>query len=353
MLSPAPPALPSLLRAVAGTRRAEALLATLELPVLPLERAPALPGRASRAEIAVALALLLFEDVATRVPMARAYVADLARAGRRLVLDHGALRTVAAHCGALPGGHRAFARILEPLGYRVGGVYPLDKIGMTGHVYTHADLAESIPQYFVSELHPERFSPAFQAAVERVVGSSRDPLPPQALVRLEQLARDGSLELASAARLLPELVACFARQHAEPSLSDYELLARESEEMAWIATEGQAFNHATDRVDDVAAVAERQRRLGRPIKPALETSRSGRVIQTAFRAAEVERLFVAEDGSIVTRRVPGSFHEFITRLPLADGRLDLSFDAGNAQGIFAMTTRTTPTTPTTRAGAGA
>ena len=63
------------------------------------------------------------------------------------------------------------------------------------------------------------------------------------------------------------------------------------------------------------------------------------MIQTAFRAAEVERLFMTEDGTLVTRRVPGSFHEFISRKCLPDGSLDLSFDAGNAQGIFAMTTR--------------
>ena len=329
------PPLPALLRSVVGTTRAERLLAAVEVPSLP--KAP--EGRVHRSELAVALAVLLLEDVTLRVPMAKAYVTDLARAGKRLLFDHGALRTVAAPCGDLPAGREAFARFLEPLGYRLNGVYPLDKIGMTGFVFTHEDLSEEIPQYFVSELHPERFSPAFQAAVARVVGTSRDPLPAFAHGLLLELALEHSLAQADAERLLPELVACFARQHAEPALADYEALAVESDEMAWIATEGQAFNHATDRVDDVAAVAEEQRRLGRPIKPALETSRSGRVIQTAFRAAEVERLFVTSDGTLVTRRVPGSFHEFITRKRLENGALDLSFDAGNAQGIFAMTTR--------------
>ena len=329
------PALPGLLRNVVGTARAERLLATLELPALPR----AAEGRVQRSELAVALAALLLEDVTARVPMARAYVSDLGRRGKKLLFDHGALRTVAAACGDLPVVREAFARFLEPLGYRLNGVYPLDKLGMTGFVFTHADLAEAIPQYFVSELHPERFSAEFQAAVARVVGTSEDPLPSFAQGLLLELALEHSLGQEDAERLLPELVACFARQHEEPALADYETLARESEEMAWIATEGQAFNHATDRVDDVAAVADEQRRLGRPIKSALETSRSGRVIQTAFRAAEVERLFVDADGALVARRVPGSFHEFITRKPLADGSLDLSFDAGNAQGIFAMTAR--------------
>jgi hypothetical protein len=244
---------------------------------------------------------------------------------------------VAAPCGALPPGREAIARVLEPLGYRMAGVYPLERLRMTGFVWAHEDLAEEIPQYFVSELHPERFSPAFQAAVERVVGTSRDPLGPAAHALLDELAARGSLSLEKAARLLPLAAACFERQHDEPRLEDYELLARESAEMAWIATEGNAFNHATDRVADVAAVAETQRRLGRPVKDELEVSRSGRVVQTAFRAALVERLFVDEHGRLVARSVPGSFHEFISRARTEDGLLDLAFDAGNAQGIFRMT----------------
>ena len=132
-------------------------------------------------------------------------------------------------------------------------------------------------------------------------------------------------------------MACFDRQHEVPALRDYQSLLEESAEMAWIATEGNAFNHATDRVDDVAALAEAQKTLGRPMKDTVEVSASGRVLQTAYRAAMVERPFVAADGGVVLRTVPGSFFEFITRRPEAEGRLDLRFDAGNAQAIFKMT----------------
>ena len=114
-------------------------------------------------------------------------------------------------------------------------------------------------------------------------------------------------------------------------------MLRESKEMAWIATEGNAFNHATDRVADVDAVAAEQRRLGRPMKEAVEVSASGRVRQTAFRAALVERLFVGGDGALTTETVPGSFHEFITRGEESPGVLDLRFDSSNATGIFKMT----------------
>ena len=122
-------------------------------------------------------------------------------------------------------------------------------------------------------------------------------------------------------------------------MCDYQTLFAESKEMAWIATEGNAFNHATDRVADVVAVAARQRQLGRPVKPEVEVSASGRVRQTAFRAAMVERLFVGDDGMLGSVSVPGSFHEFITRAEEAPGVLDLRFDSGNATAIFQMTSR--------------
>ncbi len=295
--------------------------------------------RVGRAELAQALTMLLFEDVTRRVPMAAAYVGDAVRAGKKLVFDHGALRTVATDCGALPRGELAFRRLLEPLGFQCRDLYPLDRLGMTGRAYTHQDLPEHIAQFFVSELHPERFSPAFEQAVRRVVGSSRDPLPLAAKARLADLARDGAIAFADATALLPNLVCCFDRQHQEPAWADYETLLRESKEMAWIATEGNNFNHATDRVADVAAVAEQQRRLGRPVKPEVEVSASGRVRQTAFRAATVERLFVAADGTLKTEQVPGSFHEFITRHEEAPGVLDLRFDSGNATAIFKMTSK--------------
>jgi hypothetical protein len=49
------------------------------------------------------------------------------------------------------------------------------------------------------------------------------------------------------------------------------------------------------------------------------------------------RWFRDADGVRIARQVPGSFFEFITRDMLPDGGLDLTFDAGNAQGIFRMT----------------
>lgn len=300
-------------------------------------------GWVARKEMAQALNMLLFADLLQRVPSGRRYTEEVAAQGGKVFHDHGALRTVRwVENGALPPGESAFTRILEPLGYRLNGVFPLDRIGMTGRSYAQQDCPDQIAQFFVSELHPQKFSEPFQQAVSRVLSSSADPLSPQAQFMLHELARDGRIPFAGAVSLLPQLLACFGRQHATPSLADYEVLLAESAEMAWIATEGNAFNHVTDRVDDVQALAEQLKQRQYPIKEAVEVSRSGRIRQTAFRADPVLRQFRDADGRLIERTVPGSFYEFISRDSSSDAatqqsKLDLGFDAGNAQAIFNMT----------------
>ena len=60
--------------------------------------------------------------------------------------------------------------------------------------------------------------------------------------------------------------------------------------------------------------------------------------QTAYRADPVERRFRTGADGVVRMSVPGSFYEFISRDALPGGNaLDLTFDSGNAQGIFKMT----------------
>jgi uncharacterized glyoxalase superfamily metalloenzyme YdcJ len=336
-----------LIRASAGEPAAAELLETLQIdPALLAEGPRELtgPGRVSRAAFAMALNALLFRDLLERVPSGAAYVADRRRAHQRIVFDHGALRTIRfgeGPTGELPAGTGAFARILEPLGYATAGVYPLDKLQMTGHAFVHREFAATMPQFFISELHAERFSPEFQAAAARVFGASRDPLGHDARAALNAFAAHGSCEFEAAARGLREILAAFRRCHETPALTDYRTLLAESAEAAWMATEGCAFNHATDRVPDVNRVACEQRELGRPIKSTVEVSRSGTLRQTAFKADPVARPFRTHEGGTTVLTVPGSFYEFISRdmIHAADGtrQLDLRFDSMNAQGIFKMT----------------
>ncbi|RFB74060.1 MULTISPECIES: DUF1338 domain-containing protein [unclassified Herbaspirillum] len=296
----------------------------------------------TRLELAQALNMLLFDKLLQEVPAGRDYVADAAAAGTKICFDHGAVRTVLrGKAGSFPDGEALFTRMFLPLGYQLAGLYPLPRINMTGHVYSHIDDPENIAQFFVSELHPEKFSAEFQSTVDAVLASSRDPLSADLLALLGKLADDGALPITSAQRLLPAMLGCFARHHDLPTLPQYEALRAESAEMAWISTEGSVFNHATDRVANVVATAELQRQLGRPIKDEVEVSRNGRVRQTAFRAGKVSYQLKDAAGAPVDISVPGSFYEFISRDTYIDdagvSKLDLTFDSGNAQGIFKMT----------------
>jgi hypothetical protein len=329
-----------LLTNLLGKEKADFLFSTLNFPSL-LEDFE--EGTVTRAELAQAMNMALFHDLLQRSENGRVYTKDAIESGGSVFFDHGAIRTVRwAQNGALPPGEAAFTRILRPLGFKLNGRYPLDKLKMTGRAYAHEDAPDDIAQFFVSELHPERFSTEFQQAVTNVVGSSKDPLTPLAVSQLSELERDGSLPIEAALELMPVIVGAFSRQHELPSETDYEALLLESAEMAWISTEGNAFNHATDRVEDVFALADDEKAKGRPMKPEVERSRSGRVFQTAYRADTVQRQFKAVDGTLVTREVPGSFYEFITRKRTFDQtsrrwQTDLRFDAGNATGIFKMT----------------
>lgn len=294
---------------------------------------------ASRAQIAIAMNMQLLSGLLERVPTGRAYIDDKIARGEKLMFDHGALRTVAlAGMGDLPAGETAITRILLPLGYSCTNLYPMPRLKMTGRSYTQQDWPADLPQFFVSELHPEHFSPAFQAAVRRVTATSRDPLDAQDHASLETLTKTHALPIAQAIALLPKLVACFSCRHDAAHAEDYAILLAESAEMAWIATEGNAFNHATDRVGDLEAVVEAQNQKQRRVKDRIEVSKSGRVRQTAFHADPVQRWFHDGIGNRFEKTVPGSFFEFIQRANLPDSQeLDLAFDTNNAQAIFKMT----------------
>jgi hypothetical protein len=292
-----------------------------------------------RVWLAEALNLCLFHKLVTAVPDGLRYVDEQFEAGRKVMFDHGAIRTVDwTDNGELPRGRHAFSRLLEPLGFTDVRTYPLTRLNMTGWGYRQMDLPEDIAQFFVSELHPGRLSLSFQDAVSRVVGSSRDPLSQEDLSILKHLRTTRHCSIAEAASVLPALYRAFGRQHGVVREDDYRQLLSESAEMAWIATEGNSFNHLTDRVADLEATVAEQNRRERPMKDSIEVSGSGRVMQTAYKACTVSRALLNTGGVVVEHKVPGSFVEFIQRkIDPDNGRIDLNFDSSNAQGIFKMT----------------
>lgn len=248
------------------------------------------------------------------------------------------------HMKALPAGKDAFSRILEPLGYVLSGKYPLDKLKMCGFVYTHQDLPEHIAQYFVSELYTSRFSLEFEKCVWNLIYESVDPIDESGKDLLDKLTQDKALSFNEAKHLLPQLIRAFARQHQLPKLHQYQLLSQESAEMAWIATEGNAFNHATDRVQNLDELEHNEKLKGRAMKPSIEVGVNASIRQTAYRASPVQYELESEKG-LIELQVPGSFFEFIERGQVHDTSMgqqvmDLRFDSRNAQGIFKMTQKT-------------
>ena len=322
-----------------GEAQCEELFHTIEIAPALLE-SKATTAKAPRAVIAQAMTMILFRKLVDNVPEGRRYVTDKLATGRKVVFDHGAVRTVTGvDCGTLPAGREGIARILEPLGFERVEEYPLARLKMMGHAYCHAEMPEDIAQFFVSELDTQQFSDEFQSAAGRVLKDSRDPLSGASKESLQTLLDSLELDVERVPALLADLARAFDRQHPVPSRQDYEILKTESDEMAWIATEGTFFNHLTDRVADVTALADELRAKGQPIKDKVEVSRDKTVLQTAYKATIVRRYMSLDDGSLKAFQVPGSFVEFITRHKAANApeKLDLRFDSSNAQGIFKMT----------------
>jgi hypothetical protein len=119
--------------------------------------------------------VLLFSDLLDRVPAAAGHVGRVAAGGGRICFDHGALRTIDGAVGALPRGTAAFARILKPLGYRSADLSAAEAAHDRLCVRAR-DMPDTLPQFFVSELHIVQLPEAAQAAAERVFGRSVDPL---------------------------------------------------------------------------------------------------------------------------------------------------------------------------------
>lgn len=293
-----------------------------------------------RAHLAMSLFIVLYADLLERVPHAKNYFERRLVEERTILFDHGAVRTVLhERNGALPIGEESLTRILEPLGYFHNHTYPLEKLKMTGRSYTHSDLPTQIPQYFVSEFHVAKVQDdEFIKAVINVTEDSIDPLNEQTKADLAYLTEHKSLPRARCNDFLANCAGAFQRQHRVPELNDYKRLIKHSAEMAWIATEGNAFNHATDRVEKLTELVDEENSLSMPMKETIEVSKTGRVLQTAYRADPIERPFIDDKGDCIQIEVPGSFFEFIERKIDPDtGELDLQFDASNATGIFKMT----------------
>ena len=296
-----------LLCALLGRQSTDQLFAMLEVSTaLSDETGPGV----SRGVLAQALNMVLFGDLLARAPSARAHVHDRLENGEKVVHDHSVVATIASpHVGGLPSGREALSRVLVPLGFVESGSRRSWEGGVTEHTYLHADHPDDIAGFVVIEVHPHWFSRGFEAAAERVVQSSRDPLQAQT-AWLAALQSEENVELADAVAILRALAACFDRQHATPSLDDYDLLGRESAEMAWIATEGNAVMQVAQRV------AEPNNRGSAVLRGDVSEPVDLLLLEPAY----VERPFRDSEGRMIGAPVPGPSYKLVgrkARRPLA------------------------------------
>jgi len=168
-----------------------------------------------------------------------------------IMAPYGPFTSVRKPTGALPAGAASFSASWTP-GISRRRTYPLEKLRMTGYAFAHREFPETMPQFFVSELHVDRFSKPFQAGAERVFGNSRDPLTGAALSALAEFPNRAAAREACPPALR-EIVPL--RPLARGAHFDrLRLLLAESARGRVIRhLKVRAFsNHASDRVVDVA-----------------------------------------------------------------------------------------------------
>jgi hypothetical protein len=228
--------------------------------------------------------------------------------GERVRNDHVAFRTFAAAGVGLD----ALARPFVERGYRPAGAYRFPEKRLFARHYEPP--APDLPLVFASELRLETFSPAFRAAVERLVAQ----VPPTDALPL--LGRPWRL-----------------------SVADYETLAAESEYAGWLAAFGYVPNHFTVRVNALATFDGLE-----PLNAFLKAhdvplntvggevkgSPAALLEQSSTVGGEVEVAF--DDGR---RRIPGCYYEFARRYPKPDGALFTGFVEGSADRLFHSTDR--------------
>jgi len=215
-------------------------------------------GSVTRSELAMALQVVLFDDLLMDSLEGRVTLHDSVKKGKRLFLRRSYLLTARSRLnGALPVGEAAITRILGPLGYRFMAASEFDGGGAVKRMYAHADQSEALAGFVIGELDQDSFSTGFQRVVERVVASSTDPITPLCVHHLSELDRVGVLPLTIAEQVLLSIAGAFSRRHQTVNDSDVELLASESVEMASVARIGNAVCSVVARLTEASVKLDR------------------------------------------------------------------------------------------------
>ncbi|MDN3608859.1 DUF1338 domain-containing protein [Vibrio ostreicida] len=252
----------------------------------------------------------LWNDYIQRLCPSADNVHRLLQENEPLINDHIALRTF----NLAPLGIETLAKPFIDRGYQAGGDYVFESKKLVAKHYEHPDPKQ--PKVFISELKVDECSPELQQIVAKLVS------------QVDRSVLDSEAFL-------------FAGRLWDLSLSDYQVLAKESEYASWLAAHGYGANHFTVNVnqlkafDEVQGVNDYLRESGFTINEAGgEVKGSPEVLleQSSTMADKVPVSF--KQG---TEMIPGGFYEFAKRYPMSNGELYPGFVAASADKIFEST----------------
>ncbi len=284
------------------------------------------------------------------VPYGATLLEAFANRGDEWIEDHVAYRTLP---GEFTGSH-ILQGVFEALGYSRKDDYHFESKQLNAFWLCPPDVdghtREASPKIFVSELIPQRFSSDFKNVIRRLSAEvTSSPL--KRIQSLRESVQLGSHDAAD--QLIRECVALLTSMPAwsRPSLSDYEILKRESEYASWTMLYGNQINHFTvsahllttfANIHDLAVFLENDQKVAMNHSGGIVKGSPDLLLeQIATMAVQLDYQF--QDG---LEKVPYGFVEFAYRHPLpgkaSDGRWHSyyqGFVTSNADKIFESTFR--------------
>lgn len=173
-----------------------------------------------------------------------------------------------------------------------------------------------MPKVFISELLVEKFSPAIQAIIHKVVDSIDESI----------IAQQSFL---------------YSGKTWDISYSDYQALLVESEYAAWLSAWGYRANHFTVSINHLAqyqtidAVNSKVKAGGFTLNATGGEVKGGEDVKLEQSSTLADKALVQFSDKAV--EIPSCFYEFAKRYPLENGELYTGFVAASADKIFEST----------------
>lgn len=235
---------------------------------------------------------------------------QLLGSGNDVINDHVAYRTFNIEKVGL----EKLAQHLLALGYTECGEYHFEAKKLYAKHYEHAD--STMPKVFISELLVEKFSPATQAIIHKIVDSIDESV----------IAQQSFL---------------YSGKTWEISYDKYQALLTESEYAAWLAAWGYRANHFTVSINHLAqfqtidAVNNTVKAGGFVLNSTGGEVKGDELVKLEQSATLADKALVNFSDKAV--EIPSCFYEFAKRYPLASGELYTGFVAASADKIFEST----------------